>query len=129
MSTLARTRKIHLFCLQRNGLPLDVKRTAWEGPIRGSYPHCVKTVETAQPPFRDCQYVQNIWKSFCPSLKYKDQNVTMWPQVELGVEVSLLSGNDTTASQTWTIACGCILRVCWLERNLRVSDPNDSEKK
>lgn len=128
LSQLAPTRRDLLFRLQRNGLPLGIKRAVWGTPSQVQCPHCRGATESARHLFWDCWYAQNIWNLFSPPWKNENRGPIEWTQVLTGVGVNLASGSDVCAAQIWTIIRGCVLRVIWLERNFRVFNPNNSGK-
>lgn len=75
---LATTCRDLIFRLQRNGLPLRVKRAACGGSLQRKCPKCLDTIETVKNLFWDYPYAHNIWKMFCPPWKDGKSEEIRW---------------------------------------------------
>lgn len=117
------SRKDLLMRLQRNGLPVGSKRKRWGEEYQSTCVLCPdECMETVEHLFWECQYAKGIWVNFEGTWRPKAGNTLTWKNILLGTETHIPS--YTLSGKVWTIIRACVLRVVWLERNLRIFNPN-----
>ena len=130
---VAPTRRDILQRLVRNGLPLGIKRIHWNVDTRTTCPNCTNNhIETANHLFHKCAYATYIWAQISDGWRGPDGGEIRWIDILRGSNMSHknITHNDKDSAkiidQLWAITRACVIRVIWLERNMRTFNPTSS---
>lgn len=109
--------------LIRNALPLGIKCVQWSIETQTRCVLCsTQAVETARHLLWDCTYAQQLWNVFSTPWNKPPPRHISWANILVG---SLHRSMETPCvSKFWAVVRCCVIRVIWLERNLRVFNPN-----